>query len=150
MKTRHDHKVELLAGIPLLAHCERRELRGLASRFDLSWSSPGEVVDREGGRSRWWRIIVQGSATVSRDGVPTGLLGSGDWWGERALVTGGRSDLTVISLTPLVLLSLDRRSFLDLPRTHPRIAADMISVLACRPGPYEGAGLGLAAVAGPG
>jgi CRP-like cAMP-binding protein len=138
MKARHDHKVELLAGIPLLAHCERRELRRLATRFDLSWSSPGDMVDREGGRARWWRVIVMGSASVSRDGAPVGLLGSGDWWGERALVTAGRSDLTVTALTPLVLLSLDRRSFLDLPRTHPRIAAGMISVLARRPSPYEG------------
>lgn len=75
---------------------------------------------------------------MTQEGWPTGLMGPGDWWGERSVISGGASSVTVVALTPVALLTLDRRSFMGFPGRHPLVAARIISQLAARPAPYEG------------
>jgi CRP/FNR family cyclic AMP-dependent transcriptional regulator len=134
----HDQKIELLARQPLFAECGRRELLGLAKACDLSTSAAGSALSVEGEHSRWWRVIVDGTATVSRDGRPTGLLNAGDWWGERSTLNGDPSSVTVVALTPVTVLTFNRRGFLGLLERHPRVARRVVSQLADRGAPYEG------------
>jgi CRP-like cAMP-binding protein len=137
MNRRRDHKLDDLAGLPLFAGCHPHELVTLARSFDTSTAASGSLLDREGAPTRWWTILSEGSASVSQDGCPTGLLGRGDWWGERSLMTGHPSTFTVVALTPVTLLTLDRRDFLNLPQRHPLVAGRIISLLADRLAPYE-------------
>lgn len=138
MKSNRDLKLTALAELPLFAGCSQHELTQLARAFDMSWASSGDVLEMEGWRARWWKVIIHGSASVTQAGCPTGLLCTGDWWGERSIVHGGPSSVTVVALTPVVLLTLGRRDFIELPRRHPVVAARIISRLAARPAPYEG------------
>lgn len=138
MKPVRDHKLTAMAEIPLFAECSRHELVQLAKALDMSWASSGEVLEVEGRQTHWWKVIVHGTACVSRHGKPTGLLNAGDWWGERSIVNGHPSTVTVVALTPVALLTLRRRDFLELPRRRPLVAARIITKLADRPAPYEG------------
>ena len=138
MKAIRDHKLTTLAEIPLFEGCRPSELEHLAKSFDMSWASSGDVLEVEGQPTRWWKVIVHGTASVSQHGRPTGLFNAGDWWGERSIVSSEPSTVTVVALTPVVLLTLGRRHFLTLPQCHPVVAAHVISQLAGRQAPYEG------------
>jgi CRP-like cAMP-binding protein len=137
MQPARDQKLATLSELPLFAGSHQQELVQLAKLMDMSWASTGDVLEAEGRQTRWWKVIAHGTASVSQDGRPTGLLNRGDWWGERSIVHGEASSVTVIALTPVVLLTLGRRDFLELPRRHPAVAAGIISRLADRPAPYE-------------
>jgi CRP-like cAMP-binding protein len=138
-----DSKLTTLAGLALFEGCDHHELMRWAKMLDLSLASAGQELEAEGRQTRWWKVIAHGTAAVSQHGRPTGLLRAGDWWGERSIVNGNPSSVTVVALTPVVLLTLDRRNFLDLPRRHPLVAARVISRLVDRQAPYE-AGLAVA------
>jgi CRP-like cAMP-binding protein len=138
MKAARDQKLTTLSELPLFAGIDRQELVQLAKLMDMSWASTGDMLETEGRHTRWWKVIAHGTASVSQEGRPTGLLNRGDWWGERSMVHGEPSSVTVIAFTPVVLLTLGRRDFLELPRRHPTVAARIISRLADRPAPYEG------------
>jgi CRP-like cAMP-binding protein len=138
MKATRDHKLSALAELPLFADCSHHELTALAKMLDLSLASAGQELEAEGRQTRWWKVIVHGTASVSQEGRPTGLLSTGDWWGERSMVNGEPSSVTVVALTPVVLLTLKRRDFLQLPQRHPLVAARVISQLVDRRAPYEG------------
>lgn len=138
MRAAHDHKLATLSELPLFADCGHHELLQLARSFDLSWASPGQVLEAEGRLTRWWKVLLHGTASVSHEGRPTGLLNAGDWWGERSIVHGEPSSVTVVALTPVALLTLARREFLELPRRHPAVATRVISRLVDRRAPYEG------------
>jgi CRP-like cAMP-binding protein len=138
MKAVRDHKLTTLAEIPLFAGCHLHELEHLARKFDMSWASSGDVLEVEGQPTRWWKVIVHGTASVSQHEMPTGLFTAGDWWGERSIMSGAPSSVSVVALTPVALLTLSRREFLQLPQCHPVVAGHVISQLAGRQAPYEG------------
>jgi CRP-like cAMP-binding protein len=137
MKAFRDHKLTTLAEIPIFGQCHRHELTGLARSFDMSWASPGDVLELEGRLTRWWHVLAHGTATVSHDGRPTGMLTAGDWWGERSILHGAPSTVTVVALTPVVLLTLSRREFQLLAQRHPAVASHVLARLAARRAPYE-------------
>jgi hypothetical protein len=132
MKTIRDGKVTTLAGLALLEGCDHHELMRWAKMLDLSLASAGQELEAEGRQTRWWKVIAHGTAAVSQLGRPTGLLEAGD-----SIMNGSPSSVTV------VLLTLDRRNFLELPRRHPLVAGRVISRLVDRRAPYE-AGLAVA------
>jgi signal-transduction protein with cAMP-binding, CBS, and nucleotidyltransferase domain len=138
MKAVRDQKLTALAELPLFADLGQHELVELAKALDMSWASPGETLEMEDRQTRWWKVIVHGTACVSQHGEPTGLLNAGHWWGERSIVSGERSMVTVVAVTPVVLLTLGRRDFLELPRRHPLVASRIIMQLVDRRAPYEG------------
>jgi CRP-like cAMP-binding protein len=138
MHATRDDKINALAEVPLFAGCGQHELVQLAKVLDTSWATSGEMLETQGQRTRWWKIIIFGTASVTRDGRPTGLIGAGDWWGERSIINRTPSSLSVVALTPVALLTMERRDFLKLPGRHPLVAARIMSELVDRRAPYEG------------
>jgi CRP-like cAMP-binding protein len=134
---RADQKMSLLAQLPPFTGIGRSQLLRVAGECEL-WDAPaGCRLGAEGETGGWWSIIAAGTATVSSGGVPTGLLGAGDWWGERSALNGDPATVTVVALTPVTVVVFSRRSFLDLLRRHPDVALRVISKLALRDAPYE-------------
>lgn len=134
---RIDRKIALLGQLSLFGGCGPAELLRVASQCEV-WDAPaGSRLGGEGEMAGWWNIVATGTATVSAGGVLTGLLGGGDWWGERSALNGDPSTVTVDALTPVTLVTFSRRSFRDLLRMQPEIALNVISKLALRDAPYE-------------
>jgi CRP-like cAMP-binding protein len=134
---RSDQKIELLAQLPLFTGCGRTQLLRVAGECEIWDAAAGCRLGTEGETAGWWNIIVEGTATVSSGGTPTGLLGAGDWWGERSALNGDPSTVRVDALTPVTVVTFSRRSFFGLLRRHPDIAIRVISKLALRDAPYE-------------
>jgi CRP/FNR family transcriptional regulator, cyclic AMP receptor protein len=125
---RRDAKVELLKKVPLFAGCSKTELRQLARIADEIDLREGTVLTREGRSGREFFVLIAGDARVSKKGKKIADLGSGDWFGEIALLTDSPRTATVTATSPVDVLVITDRRFREVVETMPSIA---LKVLAC-------------------
>ena len=131
-RMRKDKRLELLRGVPLFSACTKRELteiEGLTSMIDVK---EGTEVATFGTPGQEFFIIVDGSATASRNGLTLAVLGPGSFFGELALLDGGERTATVVADTDLTLLVLSRREFRSLQSTAPSVAYKLLVELGAR------------------
>ena len=125
-------KIDLLKQIPLFAGCSRAELEAVSRIADELWLPAGRVLMREGAPGRELFVLVEGEATIERDGAAVAVRRGGDFIGELALVTGRPRTATVTAATDLQTLVLDRLNFDRLLRDVPAIAAKVLKAVAER------------------
>ena len=70
-----------LAAIPLFAHLSSRQLRRIASSTNEDAYEAGDVIINEGGRSQSIVVIVEGTASVVRDGQTLAPFTPGQFFG---------------------------------------------------------------------
>jgi len=129
---RKDEKVGLIESVPLFAHCARREIEAIAASADLIEVPAGLALVTQGRQTNELVVIASGAAEVDRDGKPIASLGSGDFFGEIALMTGSPRTATVTSTEPSTLLVLGDREFWRLVDEAPSIQTSVLKVLAER------------------
>ena len=132
---RKDAKLGLVQSVPLFSHCAKRELEAIASTADLIEVPAGMELVRQGGHSNELVIIAEGAVDVTQDGTSIRSLGSGDFFGEVALVTGGTRTASVTTTTPSTLLVLTDRAFWPLAEQMPSIQTSVLKTLADRLSP---------------
>lgn len=119
-------RVELLATTPVFAGLPRRLLGRLAVRlFEKAYATDEEVF-REGDPGKGLFIVSEGTILISRV-TPGGEqtlaeLGSGDSFGELALIDDAPRSATARAVTPARLLILYRAHFESLVEGHGRFA----------------------------
>src|ERR1700722_2628860 len=116
-----------LRSLTLFAGLPDSELEELADRCSLSTAHPGQVMQAQDVPVRMWHVITDGHAIVQRDGTPIGLLGRGDSWSEHSLLNQLPSSIAVVALSPLTLLTLNRRAFFEIPEHHPVLAGRLVA-----------------------
>ena len=92
---------------------------------------------RQGAPGRELIVLVDGEATVERDGATIAFRRSGDFLGELALVTGRPRTATVIATTDLHTLVIDRLSFDRILRDVPTLATKVLKAVAERLPPED-------------
>jgi CRP-like cAMP-binding protein len=112
-----------LAAIPLFDSLSRSDLDELATWFKEQTASEGVRLCGEGAAGYSFFVITEGSATVSVDGTTLRELGAGDFFGEIAMLDGGRRSATVTTTSPSKLLVLFGTDFRRLQAVHPDVAA---------------------------
>ena len=130
-------KVDLIKQVPLFAGCSRVELEAVSRVADELRLPAGKVLMRQGAPGRELIVLVEGEATVERDGVTIAVRRGGDFLGEIALVTGRPRTATVTATTDLQTLVLDRLTFDRLLRDVPTIAPKVLKALAERLPPED-------------
>jgi monovalent cation:H+ antiporter, CPA1 family len=115
---------ELIGQFEMFSGLGAAELRALARLFRPRLLVPDELVIRAGDRGNAMFMISSGAVEVV---LPNGRvrLGSGDFFGEMALLSGGRRRADVVALgycRVLVLSAADFRRFL---REYPRAKAEI-------------------------
>ncbi|HEX2702970.1 MAG TPA: MFS transporter [Solirubrobacteraceae bacterium] len=73
----------------------------------------GQVVIRQGDPGDLWFLIAEGEVDVAKDGVVQARLGTGEGFGEIALLRDVPRTATVRAVAPTRLLALDRDRFLS-------------------------------------
>lgn len=127
-----DRKLERLERIPLFDSCSRSQIHAIGRLGDLVTRDAGTVLAEEGRRAAQVLVIVDGTATVSRDGTVHGRLGPGDVVGAvTALARRPRTD-TVTADTPIDLLVFDPRSFRGLLTLAPDVSRRVLEGIASR------------------
>ncbi len=77
-------------------------------------------------------MIAQGNAVVSADGDELATLGPGDFFGEVAILGGGRRSATVTTTSPATLLVMFGTEFRRLQEAQPEVAARLETAMAER------------------
>jgi CRP-like cAMP-binding protein len=93
-----------LKTIPLFSHLNRKELALVARHCDDAEAEAGQVLAREGEVAREFMVIIEGTATVTKDGAVINHLGPGDFFGEIGLLETPRRVATVTADTPMRLI----------------------------------------------
>jgi signal-transduction protein with cAMP-binding, CBS, and nucleotidyltransferase domain len=122
-----DELVEPLRAMALFTGLPDSELEEISAWCTLSTAHPGQVIQAQDVPVRFWHVIAGGHAVVQRDGTPIGLLGRGNSWSEHSLLNQLRSPITVVALSPLMLLTLSRRQFFTIPEHHPVLAGRLVA-----------------------
>jgi len=132
MALRKNAKIELIKSVPLFSSCSKKELEAIAAQADELVVPKGKVLTKEGARGREFMVIVDGSAEVRKKGRRLNLLGSGDFLGEIALLSGGPRTATVTTTSETDLLVLTDRAFSSVTKKMPSIHASVLKALSER------------------
>jgi len=129
---RKDRKVELIGSVPVFSHCSKRELSALASEMDELSVPAGKTLARQGDRGREFIVIVEGAADVHKNGRRINRLGSGEFLGEIALISGAPRTATVTTTAESHLLVLDDRAFRRVVEKIPSVQGSVMRALSDR------------------
>ena len=135
----HDDKATALGRARLFRNLSRADLVELAMATEDLEVEPGKVLAREGDIGQEFFVIVDGDVSVTKDGEEVRQLGSGDFFGEIALIWDSpRRTATVTASTPVRFFVLTRQAFRGLIDHHPDIEAKVLEVLEERVRTTEG------------
>jgi CRP/FNR family cyclic AMP-dependent transcriptional regulator len=129
---RKNAKLDLLRSVPLFERLSKSELEAVAALADEVALPEGRKLTEEGASGTEFVVIVDGAADVRRRGRKINALGSGDFLGEIALVTGSPRTATVTTTAPTTVLVITARGFRTLLRTTPSVQLKVLETLAAR------------------
>jgi CRP-like cAMP-binding protein len=123
---------ELIRGVPLFADADEKFIDRLAGEFIERTYAPGETIAEEGETGRTFVVIESGEATVTVHGNEVRRLGSGDSFGEMALIDKSARSATVRAETEVHGYQLPVWSFRPIVESHPEMTWALLEALAQR------------------
>ena len=128
---------DALAAVPLFSQLSRKDLSRLGRAVVERKYKKGETIVKEGEQAVAFFMITKGRVSVSRggkskNGQSLAEFGSGQVFGEMALLDGMPRDATVKAIDDTECLVLSRWDFVAELRTNPHIAVAMLPILSRR------------------
>lgn len=114
-----------LAALPLFDALSESELAEVAAWFEARDVGNDVKLVGEGTTGHSFFVIVDGGVSITAGGDEIATLGSGDFFGELALLATGRRTATVTTTKPSRLLVLFGNDFTRLRAQYPAIAAEL-------------------------
>jgi CRP-like cAMP-binding protein len=127
-----DTKVAHLSNVRLFSALSKRELATVGQASDEVAAGAGEVLVKEGSLGHEFFLILDGTATVRRNGRKVATLGPGQYFGELALLDRAPRNATVVADGPMQLLVLGQREFNAVLDTVPGVAHKLLRSMAAR------------------
>jgi CRP-like cAMP-binding protein len=118
----------VLATFPLFAGVSKRRLRNVVRHATVAEHVRGDTVIQKGESGDWLYVILSGSASA-RGKKAARTLGTGDYFGELALLGGVPRTATVVATSELHVMRLPRKSVIELLKAAPDISVKMLNVL---------------------
>jgi len=106
-----DMYVKFLKNVQLLAPLADYERRKIAEALEEVACPAGHTVFRQGDEGDAMYIVYTGEVQIVKDGVDVMRCRVGDYFGERALLTSEPRAAAALTVSPVVLLKLDRNAF---------------------------------------
>ena len=115
-KSQRSTMLELLRSVPLLDPLEDGQLNTIADTMEVMNFQAGERIIRKGDKGRVFYIIQHGQVKCTEIGEATNrqadvTLSAGEYFGERALLTGDTRAANVFALSDCTLVALAREDF---------------------------------------
>ena len=127
-----DQKLDLLRSVPLFAGLDDADIRRLGELVDEVDLPAGRVLMTQGEHGSELVIVIDGMASVVRDGQALDDCGPGSILGEISLLDGGPRTATVTLTEPSRLLILGRRAFHSLMDEFPEVRLRILETVAHR------------------
>ena len=127
-----DKRAARLKVVPLFAHCDNRQIDFIATQVEEMDFPAGRVLCTEGTYGGDFFILESGTADVTRGGEKIATMQSGDFFGEIALVDGGRRTATVTTTTPSRTFVLWPRQFQNVLHQNAEVIHAVMKALATR------------------
>ena len=107
-------RLGMLRQIPLFESFDGGALKSIMHKMKVVKVNPGETIFEQGDSADTFFIIEQGKVIVKIDGEERARLGTGEYFGEIALLMNMPRTATVTALQPSALLMLSVQDFNDL------------------------------------
>jgi CRP-like cAMP-binding protein len=135
MRLRKNVKTRLIRSLPLFEDCTRSEIAAIAAIADEIIFPAGRLLANENAHGAEFVVIVQGSVAVRRGDRLIARLHAGDFFGEIALVTGGRRTASVVATSAVDALVIEQHAFARLLESVPGIREKVARAVAERTAP---------------
>jgi CRP/FNR family cyclic AMP-dependent transcriptional regulator len=126
-----DGSAALLRRLAMLRGCSDDEVAALARLVEPVEVEAGHVLVQEGATDRFAFLVVDGWASVRRNGRSIFSLGAGQFVGEMANLNGRPRSATVVAATPMTLLVVAPEHF-GAFTAHPAVALRLTESLSAR------------------
>ena len=117
-----------LAAFPLFNTFSGTELEELANWFEVKTVGEGVTLAREGAAGYSFYVLVEGSAVVEAENQTVATYDAGDFFGEMAILGGGRRTATVTTTSPTKVLVMFGTEFRLLEQSQPALAEKIATI----------------------
>jgi CRP-like cAMP-binding protein len=124
--------VTVLAEVPLFRNLSRRHLKRVASLVRRRRYGPGTSIVRAGDAGTAFFVLVDGTARVVPPKGRSRRLGSGDFFGEMALLDDSPRSADVVADSEVLVMTISRSAFGKLLKSEPALAHELLRTLAAR------------------
>jgi small-conductance mechanosensitive channel/CRP-like cAMP-binding protein len=142
-----DSKLRALSSVELFSHLDEGERRDLALSARRTPFGRAEVITKQGAQANWLYVLAKGEVEVrisSAEGDRrVAVLKAPAFFGEMALMTGQPREATVVALSEVECLRVDKADFEEVLQRRPAIAGRISEILAARRVELEAAREGL-------
>ena len=130
--TRPTDWIPFLADLPIFEGVSKRHLHRIARMATLRrFVAQSRIVD-EGEPARTFFVILDGVVSVTRNRRRIARLGSGEAFGEMALLTESPRAASVVAETDVLTMCLSRASFNKILNSEPAVSRALLKTLAER------------------
>jgi CRP-like cAMP-binding protein len=124
--------VDLLKRVPLFTGLDGKQIEMLSRNFTERTFKAGTPITSEGAAGVGFFVIEEGTAVVSVGGEARRTLGSGDYFGEVALIDEGSRTATIEATTDVKAHGLTPWQFRPLVEENASIAWPLLVAMAHR------------------
>ena len=122
----------MLADVPLFRNLSRRHLKRIASLARMRRFAAGTAIVRAGDAGSAFFVLIDGAARVATPKGRSRRLGSGDFFGEMALLDDSPRSADVVADGEVLAMTISRSAFRKLLRSEPALAQELLRTLAAR------------------
>lgn len=116
----------------MFSACSKKDLQTIAKASDEVTVASGKTLVEEGKPGHEFFLIVDGQASVHRNGRKVATLGKGQYFGEMALLDRGPRSATVRADGDMTVLVLGQREFSGVLDEVPGLARKLLQGMAAR------------------
>jgi CRP-like cAMP-binding protein len=124
--------VPFLADLPIFAGVSKRHLHRIARLSTARRFVPLTRIVREGEPARTFYVVLDGQVSVTRKGRRLARIGSGEAFGEMALLTDSPRSSSVVADTDVLTMCLSRANFNKVLKSEPAVSLALLKTLAER------------------
>lgn len=121
-----------IAEVDLFRGLSRGQVKRLAGAAKQVTHPAGKAVSTEGLGGLAFHYILEGRATVSKDGRELRTLGPGDYFGEISMIDGRPRSATVTAVDAMKVLAIPHQDFEAVIDTDPDFARQLLKTLCAR------------------
>jgi CRP/FNR family cyclic AMP-dependent transcriptional regulator len=125
-------ELETLKRVPLFAGLDRSDLAAVQQISRAVEFDPGAILIHQDEPGHHFFVVLNGEASVERDGVEINRLGEGDFFGEISLLSNRLTTAAVVTTTAVRVVMIAPAGFKQLLEELPSMQMKVIEALASR------------------